>query len=100
MASLPLDKLRRVANVVGVVAGSDLSAAELKKPTFILHPAKDVLVPVGQARELLEALKKNSAPVWYAEFGDATHNNFPSTAANQNWMLASWIVFVQKFLLN
>ena len=75
-------------------------AAELKKPTFILHPAKDVLVPVGQARELLEALKKNSAPVWYAEFGDATHNNFPSTAANQNWMLASWIVFVQKFLLN
>jgi dipeptidyl aminopeptidase/acylaminoacyl peptidase len=75
-------------------------AADLKKPTFILHPVKDIRVPIGQARELRDALKKNNAPVWYAEFADAIHDNFPTTAANNNWMLASWIAFVQSYLLN
>jgi dipeptidyl aminopeptidase/acylaminoacyl peptidase len=74
-------------------------AADLKTPVFILHPAKDIRVPVGQARDLRDALKKNNATVWYAEFADADHD-FPNTAANNNWMLASWIVFVQNFLLN
>ena len=74
-------------------------AADLKKPTFILHPAKDNRVPVGQARELRDALKKNNATVWYAEFTDADHN-FPNTNANNDWMLASWIAFVRTFLLS
>ena len=75
-------------------------AADLKTPTFILHPAKDIRVPVSQARELLTALKKNEAPVWYAEFADATHDRFPDTSANGTWMLNAWIVFIQNFLLN
>ena len=75
-------------------------AAELKKPTFILHPGKDIRVPIAEGRQLRDALKKNNAPVWYAEFPDATHDPFPATGAQYNWMLASWIVFVQQFLLN
>jgi len=75
-------------------------ASELKKPTFILHPAKDILVPIAQARELRDALKKNNAPVWYAEFADAAHTNFPNTGPNVNWMLNAWIVFIQNYLLN
>jgi dipeptidyl aminopeptidase/acylaminoacyl peptidase len=75
-------------------------AKELKKPTFILHPGKDIRVPVGQARELLAALKANDAPVWYAEFADATHENFPNTGANYNWMLAAWVAFMKAYLVN
>lgn len=75
-------------------------AKDLKKPTFILHPAKDVRVPVGQARELLDALKTNNATVWYAEFADATHDGFPNTAANGNWMLAAWVAFLKAYVLN
>jgi dipeptidyl aminopeptidase/acylaminoacyl peptidase len=75
-------------------------AKDLKKPTFILHPAKDIRVPVGQARELLDALKKNNATVWYAEFADAQHDNFPNNAQNLNWMLSAWIMFVKTFLVN
>lgn len=75
-------------------------AAELKKPTFILHAAKDVRIPVDQARGLLEALKKNGATVWYAEFADANHDGFPNTAANANWMLAAWIAFLRAYVLN
>ena len=75
-------------------------AKDLKKPTFILHPAKDARVPVSQARELLDALKKNNATVWYAEFADSNHDNFPNTQTNLNWMLAAWIAFIKAYVLN
>jgi dipeptidyl aminopeptidase/acylaminoacyl peptidase len=75
-------------------------APELKKPTFILHPAKDTRVPVAQARTLVDALKKNNATVWYAEFADASHDNFPNTNANLDWMLAAWIMFMKSFVVN
>lgn len=75
-------------------------AQDLKKPTFILHPAKDARVPVAQARQLLDALKKNNATVWYAEFADANHDGFPNTQANGNWMLAAWVAFLKAYVLN
>lgn len=75
-------------------------ASDLKKPTFILHPAKDTRVPVAQARQLLQALKANNATVWYAEFADANHDNFPNTNANNDWMLASWIMFLKMYVVN
>jgi dipeptidyl aminopeptidase/acylaminoacyl peptidase len=75
-------------------------ASELKKPTFIVHPGKDIRVPVDQARELLKALKANNAPVWYAEFADANHDSFPGSAANNDWLLAAWILFMKTFVLN
>lgn len=75
-------------------------AADLKKPTLILHPGKDARVPVAQAQELVQALKANNAPVWYIEFADANHDNFPRTIANLDFMLDSWILFFQKFVIN
>jgi dipeptidyl aminopeptidase/acylaminoacyl peptidase len=75
-------------------------AADLKKATFILHPAKDSRVPVGQAQELVSALKANKATVWYAEFSDANHDNFPTTNTNNDYMLATWIWFIKTFALN
>lgn len=75
-------------------------AKDLKKPTFILHPAKDIRVPVEQARQLVDALKQNNATVWYAEFANGNHDNFPNTNANNNWMLVAWIAFLKAYLLN
>jgi dipeptidyl aminopeptidase/acylaminoacyl peptidase len=75
-------------------------ASDLKKPTLILHPGKDSRVPVAQAQELVAALKANNAPVWYIEFANANHDNFPGTLANLDYMLESWILFFQKFVLN
>jgi len=75
-------------------------AKDLKKPTLILHPGKDVRVPVSQARELVAALKANNATVWYAEFADATHDGFPNTAANGNWMFSAWVAFLKAYALN
>jgi dipeptidyl aminopeptidase/acylaminoacyl peptidase len=75
-------------------------AGALKKPTYILHPGKDVLVPVSQAQELMKALKANNAMVWYAEFTDATHDTLPGGAAEADFMLASWMWFFKTFVLN
>jgi dipeptidyl aminopeptidase/acylaminoacyl peptidase len=75
-------------------------AADLKKATFILHPGKDARVPVGQAQELVAALKANHATVWYAEFSDANHDNFPTTNTNNDYMLATWIWFMKTFVVN
>jgi dipeptidyl aminopeptidase/acylaminoacyl peptidase len=75
-------------------------AADLKKPTMILHPGKDPRVPVGQAQDLVKALKANNATVWYAEFTEANHENLPGSAVNNDWMIAAWIMFVKTFVLN
>jgi dipeptidyl aminopeptidase/acylaminoacyl peptidase len=75
-------------------------AADLKKPTFILQPGKDFRVPVSQARELVNALKANNAPVWYAEFADADHDNFPGSIPANDWVLHAWVAFFKAYLLN
>jgi dipeptidyl aminopeptidase/acylaminoacyl peptidase len=75
-------------------------AAELKKPTLIMHPGKDMSVPVSQAQEIVSALKANNATVWYAEFSDTTHESFPGSVAANDFMIDAWIMFVKTFVLN
>lgn len=75
-------------------------AADLKKPTLIIQPGKDTRVPVSQALEMVQALKANNAPVWYVEFADANHDNFPTTQANGDFSILAWIMFFQQFVLN
>lgn len=76
------------------------NAKALKKPTFILHPGLDTRVGLGQAQELVKALKANNAPIWYFEFTTANHANFPASAANNDFMIASWVWYLKNFVLN
>jgi dipeptidyl aminopeptidase/acylaminoacyl peptidase len=73
-------------------------AAALKKPTFIIHPGKDERVPVGQAQELLKAVRTGNPNVWYVEFSEANHDNMPRIGGD--YLLASWMWFFKSFLLN
>jgi dipeptidyl aminopeptidase/acylaminoacyl peptidase len=73
-------------------------AAEMKKPTLILHPGKDTSVPVTQAQELVKALKANNADVWYAEFSEATHETLPVLGGT--YLLTTWMWFLKTFVLN
>jgi dipeptidyl aminopeptidase/acylaminoacyl peptidase len=73
-------------------------AAELKKPTLILHPGKDTRVPVTQAQELVAALKANKAPVWYLEYSEANHDNLGRLGGD--YLLATWMAFFNAFVLN
>ena len=73
-------------------------AAELKKPTFIIHPGKDARVPVSQAQDLVKALRASNQNVWYMEFTEANHDNMPGAAPD--YLVASWVMFLRAFVLN
>ena len=72
--------------------------AKLTVPVFIAAGAKDTRVPVSQAETLVKALKANGAPVWYVRFEDAGHEQL--TPATNDFSIYTWVMFVQKYLLN
>jgi dipeptidyl aminopeptidase/acylaminoacyl peptidase len=73
-------------------------AAALKKPTFVIHPGQDARVPVSQAQELVAALRTSNPNVWYLEFTEANHDNLGGIGGD--YLLAGWMWFFQKFLLD
>jgi dipeptidyl aminopeptidase/acylaminoacyl peptidase len=56
-------------------------------------------VPVGQAEEMFAAAKKNDVPVWFVVYEDEGHQ-IGVNQANGNFNFYTWIMFVEKFLLN
>ena len=55
-------------------------------------------VPIAQAEMLVKALKGKGTPVWYVRFEDAGHLEL--TPATNDLSIYTWIMFVQKYLLN
>jgi dipeptidyl aminopeptidase/acylaminoacyl peptidase len=72
--------------------------AKLKAPVYIAAGAKDIRVPISQAEALVKALKANGTPVWYLRFEDAGHEQL--TVATSNLSVYTWVMFVQKYLLD
>jgi dipeptidyl aminopeptidase/acylaminoacyl peptidase len=75
-------------------------ASELKKPVGIIHASKDMRIPVGQANEFAKAVRASGTPVWYIEYTDVGHDNFPGTRAYNDFNLYCWVLFVKTYLLN
>ena len=63
----------------------------VKAPTIVLHGANDTNVPVVEAEQVVESLKKRGVPVEYVLFPDEghgwrkTHNRIRSTVAIVRW---------------
>jgi len=74
-------------------------AAKIKTPLMIAHGKNDPRVPVGQAEEMYAAAKKNDVPVWLVVYEDEGHQ-IGVNQANNNFNFYTWILFVEKFLLN
>jgi dipeptidyl aminopeptidase/acylaminoacyl peptidase len=74
-------------------------AAEMKTPLGIAHPANDTRVPVSQAREMVEAVKKNGVPVWYMEYAGVGHDDLLRPREFNDFNFACWIQFVKMYLL-
>jgi dipeptidyl aminopeptidase/acylaminoacyl peptidase len=75
-------------------------AAELKKPVVVIHPSKDTRIPVGQAADFAKAVRANGTPIWYIEYTDVGHDNFPGSRAYNDFNFYCWILFVKTYLLN
>jgi dipeptidyl aminopeptidase/acylaminoacyl peptidase len=74
------------------------NAAKLTMPVFIAAGARDTRVPIAQAEALVKALKANGTPVWYVRFEEAGHQQL--TVPTNDFSIYTWVMFVQKYLLN
>jgi dipeptidyl aminopeptidase/acylaminoacyl peptidase len=75
-------------------------AGELKKPVAVIHPSKDTRIPVGQANDFAKAVRAQGTPVWYIEYTDVGHDNFPGSRAYNDFNFYCWVLFVKTYLLN
>ena len=75
-------------------------ASKIRTPLLIAHGRQDTRVPVGQAEEMFRAVRANGAPAWLVIYEDEGHDRFPARGPNQNFNFYTWILFVQKYLLN
>ena len=75
-------------------------AGKIKAALMIAHGRKDARVPIAQAEAMLAAATANRIPTWFVVYEDAGHENFPGTAANNDFNFLTWIVFVETFLMN
>ena len=74
-------------------------AAKIKVPLAIAHGKNDPRVPLGQAQAMYEAAKANNVPVWLIVYEDEGHQ-IGAVRANNDFNFYTWILFVEKFLLN
>ena len=74
------------------------NAAKLKTPMFVAAGARDTRVPISQAEALVKAVKANGTPVWYVRFEEAGHQQL--TVPTNDFSIYTWVMFVQKYLLN
>jgi dipeptidyl aminopeptidase/acylaminoacyl peptidase len=72
-------------------------AARIKIPMFIAQGAKDTRVPLAQAEQMVEAIRRNGTPLWYVVYTDAGHG---LTRSTNDYNTYAWVLFVQRYLLN
>lgn len=76
-------------------------APHIKAPLMIAHGRQDARVPVGQAEAMHRAAVTNKIPAWLVVYEKDGHENFPSSSGEvNNFNFYTWIMFVEKFLVN
>jgi dipeptidyl aminopeptidase/acylaminoacyl peptidase len=73
------------------------NAAKITKPMFIVQGRNDPRVPYTEARQMVEAIRKNNGPVWYLEAADEGHGF--AKKKNQDFQFAATVRFIQEHLL-
>jgi dipeptidyl aminopeptidase/acylaminoacyl peptidase len=74
------------------------SASKIRIPLLVIQGGRDDLVPVGQAEQMVKAVRANNTPVWYVLFEEAGHETLPGQT--NNFMLYTWMMFAKAFLVN
>jgi dipeptidyl aminopeptidase/acylaminoacyl peptidase len=74
------------------------NAARLKIPLYLVHAGKDTRIPPDQAEKMVQAVKQNGTPLWYAVYENEGHTQFSNANNDLNQFI--WTMFVQKYLLD
>jgi dipeptidyl aminopeptidase/acylaminoacyl peptidase len=73
------------------------NASKIKKPLLLIQGKNDPRVPFTQARQMVEAVKKNGTQVWYLLAKDEGHDW--SKKGNRDFRSYVIALFVQEYLL-
>ncbi|WP_315784740.1 S9 family peptidase [Fischerella sp. JS2] len=73
------------------------NASNIKKPLFVIHGKNDPRVPLQEAEQIVETLRKNNVPVWYLMAKDEGHGF--SKKKNIDFQFYATVMFVKEYLL-
>jgi len=74
------------------------NADRIKKPLFVIHGQNDPRVPVAEAEQIVETVRKSDTPVWYLMAKDEGHGF--AKKPNIDYQFYATVQFLQKYLLN
>uniref|UniRef100_A0A7V1EH77 S9 family peptidase n=1 Tax=candidate division WOR-3 bacterium TaxID=2052148 RepID=A0A7V1EH77_UNCW3 len=70
---------------------------KIKKPLFVVQGLNDPRVPVNEARQIVEAVRKNNVDVWFLLAEDEGHGF--SKKSNRDFYQQALVLFLEKYLL-
>jgi len=73
------------------------NARFIDKPMFIVQGLNDPRVPASEAEQIVEAIRKNNAEVWYLLAEDEGHGF--GKKSNRNFFQQATVLFLEKYLL-
>ncbi len=74
------------------------NAAKIRRPLFVIHGKNDPRVPVSEAEQIVEVVRRNNVPVWYLMAKDEGHGF--SKKPNIDFQFYATVKFVQQYLLS
>jgi len=73
------------------------NAEKIKVPLFVIHGKNDPRVPLTEAEQIVETVRKNNVPVWYLMAKDEGHGF--SKKKNIDFQFYATVMFIKEFLL-
>ena len=70
---------------------------KIRKPLFIIQGANDPRVPLSEAEQMRDTLKKGGIPVWYLVAKDEGHGF--AKKSNRDFQFNATVLFIKEFLL-
>jgi len=74
------------------------NAASITKPLFVIQGENDPIVPRSESDQIVNAVRKNGAPVWYFVAKGERHGL--SKKSNYDYRFYATVMFIKQFLLN
>ncbi len=72
------------------------NADKIKKPLFVVHGQNDPRVPVGEAAQIVETVRRNNTPVWYLLAKNEGHGF--SKKQNADFLFYATVMFIKTYL--
>jgi dipeptidyl aminopeptidase/acylaminoacyl peptidase len=73
------------------------NAEKITKPLFVVQGKNDPRVPIGEAEQMVAAVRKNGTPVWYLVAKDEGHGF--AKKKNADFQFYATVLFMKEYLL-